>query len=217
MSDWATIKNILTQDDIATMGLRPAQDQAIWTLRLATGFTAMRNALISLGYDWEYVGGVKNTGGISDRERQAIARAESAEQELVNRSARHVEQAAELMETCDGYRARAEAAERELAEALRHARGESVAEAGNVSDLLWEISMLHHAAGAEAGHANELRARLAQSEAEVARLRGELARALAWLEGGDEDENPSEYFALLAHLQGALSAARPKGDDDGGE
>jgi hypothetical protein len=71
----------------------------------------------------------------------------------------------------------------ELETALRYAKGEVTPSNIRESDLLWEINMLMHAAGAEAGHANELQA---ERDALAAKL-GETGRllVLAQTKGAD--------------------------------
>jgi len=55
---WITIEQMLSKEDRETMNLRPQTDSALWFLRICTGFQAMREKLLELGYDWEYVEGV---------------------------------------------------------------------------------------------------------------------------------------------------------------
>jgi len=55
---WATVEEMLTESDRETMNLRPETDPCLWFLRICEGFRAMREQLVALGYDWEYVRGV---------------------------------------------------------------------------------------------------------------------------------------------------------------
>lgn len=56
---WITVEQMLSPEDRETMNLRQETDSSLWFLRICTGFQAMREKLLALGYDWEYVEGVK--------------------------------------------------------------------------------------------------------------------------------------------------------------